>query len=95
MKWVTCHLDELLKCFLYSLHDRLCGKVHCGSKPGPTPYLSYDEEEELTSFLIQTSKIGYPHTKAQLLYRELLRVKGLKQLCLMVGGKDIRRGIQS
>ena len=63
-----------------SLHDRLCGKVHCGSKPGPTPYLSYDEEEELTSFLIQTSKIGYPHTKAQTLaiVQRIVESKGIK-----------------
>ena len=48
-----------------SLYDRINGKVHCGAKPGPNPYLTYLEEEELASFLIQTAKIGYPHTKKQ------------------------------
>ena len=39
---------------------------HMGAQPGPKPYLNTEEEEELASFLVQTAKIGYPHTKCQL-----------------------------
>ena len=50
-----------------SVHDRVSGKVDCKARSGPTPYLSFEEEEELASFLIQTAKIGYPHAKKQVL----------------------------
>ena len=50
-----------------SLHDRVSGKVDCKARSGPIPYLSFEEEEELVSFLIQTAKIGYPHAKKQVL----------------------------
>ena len=33
-----------------SLHDRVSGKVDCKARSGPTPYLSFEEEEELVSF---------------------------------------------
>ena len=48
-----------------SLHDRVTGKVDFGARSGSRTYLSYEEEEEIASFLIQTAKIGYPHTKKQ------------------------------
>ena len=50
-----------------SLHDRVNGKVDFGARSGPHTYLSYEEEEEIASFLIQTAKIGYPHAKKQVL----------------------------
>ena len=50
-----------------TLHDHVTGRISHGARSGPTPYLSNEEEEELASFLIQTAKIGYPHTKAQVL----------------------------
>ena len=46
-----------------TLHDHYNGKVQFGSKPGPNPYLSFEEEEELASFLINAARIGFPHTK--------------------------------
>lgn len=49
------------------VHDHLSGKIALGARPGPDPYLSIEEEEELASFLIETAKIGYPHTKRQVL----------------------------
>ena len=48
-----------------TLHDHFTGKVKCGAKCGPNPYLSFEEEEELASFLINTARIGFPHTKKQ------------------------------
>jgi len=50
-----------------TVHDHLSGKIALGARPGPDPYLSIEEEEELASFLIETAKIGYPHTKRQVL----------------------------
>ena len=63
-----------------SLYDRINGKVHCGAKPGPNPYLTYLEEEELASFLIQTAKIGYPHTKKHVLalVQRIIDSKGIE-----------------
>ena len=54
--------------------------MHCGAKPGPNPYLTYLEEEELASFLIQTAKIGYPHTKKQVLtlVQRIIECKGIE-----------------
>ena len=63
-----------------SLHDRVSGKVDCKARSGPTPYLSFEEEEELVSFLIQTAKIGYPHTKKQVLalVQRIVEGKGIE-----------------
>ena len=38
-------------------------QVNFGAWSGPQPYLSFEEEEVLASFLIRTAKIGYPYTK--------------------------------
>ena len=35
-----------------TLFDHMTGKVEIGVNPGPKPYLSREEEEELASFLI-------------------------------------------
>ena len=50
-----------------TLSDYCTGKVKLGSKKGPKPLFTVEEEEELVSFLIETAKIGYPHTKKQVL----------------------------
>ena len=50
-----------------TLFDHITGKVEVGARPGPKPYLTNEEEEEVASFLVQTAKIGYPHTKSQVL----------------------------
>ena len=39
-----------------TLKDRLSGRVKHGTKPGPKPYLSAEEEAELTSHLLQAVK---------------------------------------
>ena len=47
-----------------TLHDHYNGKAQFGSKPGPNPYLSFEEEEEFASFLINAARVpGFPHTK--------------------------------
>ena len=63
-----------------SPHDRVTGRVHFEARSGPSPYLSYEEEKELASFLIQTAKIGYPHTKRQVLalVGKIVAAKGIQ-----------------
>ena len=63
-----------------SLYDRVSGKVDCKARSGPTPYLSFEEEEELASFLIQTAKIGYLHIKKQVLalVQRIVEGKGIE-----------------
>jgi len=41
------------------LRDRICGRVKHGIKPGPKKYLNDVEEEELATFLIDVSAMGY------------------------------------
>ena len=50
-----------------TLKDRLLGRVKHGTKPGPKPYLSLEEEEELAHFLVNCSKLGYDKTRRQVL----------------------------
>ena len=61
-----------------TLFDHMTGKVEIGAQCGPKPYLNAEEEEELASFLVQTAKIGYPHTKCQLLVQQIVDNKGIK-----------------
>lgn len=66
-----------------SLHDRISGKVQHGTRPGPTPYLTSEEEEEFVIFLIHTADIGFPRTIAQVLalVQQLLDFKGIDKVC--------------
>jgi len=41
-----------------TLKDRLSGRVKQGANPGPLPYLTSGEEDELATLLIQASKMG-------------------------------------
>ena len=50
-----------------TLKDRLSGRVKHGTNPGPTPYLTCDEEAELATFLIECSGIGYGKTKQEVI----------------------------
>ena len=50
-----------------TLHDHYKGKIGPDARPGPESYLSIEEEEELTNFLIKCSRIGYPKTRQQVL----------------------------
>ena len=62
-----------------TLHDRISGRVKNGAKPGPPQYLTTGEEEELASFLLEASRIGYPHTKKQVLaiVQQIVEDKGI------------------
>ena len=48
-----------------TLRDKISGRVTIGSRSGPTPYLSSEEEDELVSFLNGCSLIVYAYTKKQ------------------------------
>ena len=48
-----------------TLKDRLSGCVVDGTKPGPLPYLTGEEESELEKYLTESSQIGYGRTRRQ------------------------------
>ena len=50
-----------------TLKDRLSGRVKHGTNPGPAPYLTSDKEDELATFLIQVSEIGWGKTKREVI----------------------------
>ena len=47
----------------FTLHDRISGRVRHGTKHGPYPYST--EEQELAVHLISVAKIGYEKTKKE------------------------------
>ncbi len=61
-----------------TLKDRLSGRVIHGINPGPRPYLTKDEEEELSSHLLTASSIGYGKTRRDVrcLVESYLKGKG-------------------
>lgn len=46
-----------------TLKDRLSGRVKHGRKPGPAPYLTSEEESELSTHLVFLSKMGLGKTR--------------------------------
>ena len=46
-----------------TLRDRLSGRVIHGSKPGPKPYLSSSDELEMSSFIKESTRVGYGKTR--------------------------------
>ncbi len=46
-----------------TLKDRIHGRVVYGTKPGPKPYLSSSEENELETFLKKCAQVGYGKTR--------------------------------
>lgn len=48
-----------------SLHNRVSGKVIHGTKLGPKPYLTKEEEIEFSEFLLTVSEHGYGRTRRQ------------------------------
>ena len=50
-----------------TLRDRISGRVVHGTKPGPKPYLSGEEEKELSSFLKSRANVGYGKTRKDVL----------------------------
>ena len=43
------------------------GRVVHGTKSGPKPYLTHEEEQKLVEFLINCSKMGYGKTRGECL----------------------------
>ena len=62
-----------------TLKDRLSGRVHHGTKPGPRPYLQPSEEKELTDYLRTAAKIGYGKTRREVknIAENVAREKGI------------------
>ena len=62
-----------------TLHNHYVGKHQMGSKSGPKPYLTIEEEEELVSFLDKSDTIGYPSTRKHVLslVQQILNSKGI------------------
>ena len=60
----------------------MSGRVTHGAKSGPQPYLTIEEEEELSSFLLETAKIGYAHTRKQViaLVQQIINSKGISTI---------------
>ena len=50
-----------------TLKDRVSGRVQHGSKPGPEPYFSKEEEAEISTFLQKCSVMGYGKTRRDVL----------------------------
>ena len=50
-----------------TLYDRVSGRVTHGNKPGPRPYLTSEEEQELGTYLKHCSKVGYGKTRRDVL----------------------------
>ena len=46
-----------------TLYDRVSGRVKHGTLPGPKPYLSKCEENELTEFIVSVAEQGYGKTR--------------------------------
>ena len=49
---------EMCRIPLATLHDHVTGKVDPFSKPGPKPYLSPNEEDELVAFFFEMRQNG-------------------------------------
>ena len=48
-----------------TLRDRVNGRVVHGTKPGPKPFLSNTEENELSNFLLDVARAGYGKSRKQ------------------------------
>ena len=60
-----------------TLRDYLSGRSSLSSRSGK-PILSEEEENELATFLVEIAKIGYPHTRQQVISKvqEIVESKG-------------------
>ncbi|XP_011402525.1 PREDICTED: tigger transposable element-derived protein 2-like [Amphimedon queenslandica] len=70
-----------------TLYDRIRGNVQHGTKPGPVPYLTKEEEVILAKFLIKCSQIGFPRTVSEVLalVRQTIQSKGLSDVSISYG----------
>ena len=79
-----------------TLKDRISGRVLRGSKPGPTPYLSEEEESELQKYLIDCSNLGYEKTRQQVIsiVKNVAQEKGILHPTSLVSDGWWRRFLQ-
>ena len=61
------HASDLYDVPKSTLSDKALGKVPMRARSGPPSYLTIEEEEELTSFLLEMAKIGYALTRKQVI----------------------------
>ncbi|XP_065891048.1 uncharacterized protein [Dysidea avara] len=63
-----------------TLYDRMTGRV-TGNKPGPLPFLSAEEEDEMVSFLEGCASMGYARSKKQVLalVQRVISTKGINR----------------
>ena len=68
----------------------------CHTKPGPKPYLTVDEEAELSQHLLQASAMGLgkTHPDVKCLVEVCVRKKGMLLLLAMDGGISFPKEIQ-
>ena len=85
-----CRAAELYNVPQSTLYDRVSGKVMHGARSGSQPYLSIEEKEELiiTNFLLETAKIGYAHTRKQVitLVQQIVNSKGIAAAMTITNG---------
>ena len=48
-----------------TLYDRMVGNVCHGTNPGPRPYLTICEENDLSAFLVEVTKAGHGKSRQQ------------------------------
>jgi len=62
-----------------TLQDHVSGHVTHGTKPGPRPYLTAEEEKSLTTHLIDAAKLGFGKTmkKVNRMAENVAREKGI------------------
>lgn len=73
-----------------TLKDRVSARHE--TRSGPQPYLSYEEEEEVATYLIKCAEIGYPKTKDDvigIIQQALCKKKGA-EFAKEFRGKDWR-----
>ena len=74
-----------------TLKDHLNGRVIHGTNPGPVPYLSRNEETELSTHLLQATSMGLGRTRRDVLsiVGSYVKNKGILKdpLSVMVGGR--------
>ena len=51
-----------------TLKDRLSGRVKHGTKPDPKPYLTNEEEAQLSTHLLAASQVGFGKTRSDVKY---------------------------
>ena len=74
-----------------TLKDRISGWVTHRAKPGPKPYLTSSEEDEFSSFIKESAKVGYGKTRkdVMLLAEHVAKDKGtLRKESVKGGGID-------